>query len=161
MKNRFRTGLIAALCLCAGLLGILTLRTCSGRANEKELVSAAKADTCAVPDTVYLHTEVEEEPQFPGGFKKMLEYIARNQRLPEEYVSWDTYNGPPTERVIVQFIVNKDGSLSDIEILKGLAPPLNKEAVRIIESMPRWTPGRQKGKVVRVRYVTMVTFRIW
>lgn len=50
MKNRFRTGLIAALCLCAGLLGILTLRTCSGGANEKELVSAAKADTCAVPE---------------------------------------------------------------------------------------------------------------
>ena len=159
MKNRFRTGLIAALRLCAGLLGILTLRTCSGRANEKELVSAAKADTCAVPDTVYLHTEVEEEPQFPGGFKKMLEYIARNQRLPEEYASLGCY--PSLERVIVQFIVNKDGSLSDIEILKGLDPPLNKEAVRIIESMPRWTPGRQKGKVVRVRYVTMVTFRIW
>ena len=159
MKNRFRTGLIAALCLCAGLLGILTLRTCSGRANEKELVGINEADTCAVPDTVYLHTEVEEEPQFPGGFKKMLEYIARNQRLPEEYASLGCY--PSLERVIVQFIVNKDGSLSDIEILKGLDPPLNKEAVRIIESMPRWTPGRQKGKVVRVRYVTMVTFRIW
>ncbi|MCR8917073.1 energy transducer TonB [Bacteroides sp. ET225] len=159
MKNRFRTGLIAALCLCAGLLGILTLRTCSGRANEKELVSAAKADTCAVPDTVYLCDEVEEEPQFPGGFKKMLEYIARNQRLPEEYASLGCY--PSLERVIVQFIVNKDGSLSDIEILKGLDPPLNKEAVRIIESMPRWTPGRQKGKVVRVRYVTMVIFRVW
>lgn len=145
-------------CLCIFLLSASTLQSCSGKADEKKpapICTAPEEELVDTSDSVF--SKVEVEPQFPGGRVKMLEYISRNQNLPSSYFSC---TGPPFVRVPVQFTVNKDGSLSDIEIITHRDSILDKEAIRLIHSMPKWTPGRQNGKIVRTRYMIMVSFRI-
>ncbi|MCR8917072.1 energy transducer TonB [Bacteroides sp. ET225] len=155
MKNRFRTGLIAALCLCAGLLNAQALRTCSGEADERELVGINEADTCAVPDTVYLCDEVEEMPQYPGGWGKMLMDIR------EELTKIGPVEvGHMYGHVILQCVINKDGSISDIEVLRSWNPFWDKRAVRALRSLPKLIPGRHNGKPVRVRFVVPVSLRL-
>ena len=148
IKKHLFNGLVIPLCLCANLL--------NAQASDS-FKKVCKADTCALSDTIY--NEVEVEPQFPGGVKKMLEYIRKNQRLPEpEGLVCNI--GPSYGIVVVLFTVNKDGSLADIEIIKHFDPILDKEAVRIIKSMPKWIPGRQNGKIVRARYTVPVMFNL-
>ena len=98
---------------------------------------------------------VESMPSFPGGPSALFEYLARNIMYPvvaEE-------NGIQG-RVIVTFIVEKDGSITDVRVIKPVDPSLDKEAMRVIKSMPRWIPGIQKGVPVRVKYTVPVTFRL-
>ena len=97
----------------------------------------------------------EEMPQFPGGQSAMLDYLAKNINYPvvaEE-------NGIQG-KVIVTFVVERDGSITEVKIAKSVDPSLDKEAVRIVESMPRWKPGKQKGVTVRVKYTVPVQFRL-
>ena len=98
---------------------------------------------------------VEEMPSFPGGDRKLMEYLSENIRYPEELADACIQG-----RVIVSFIVEKDGSISNVKVAKSLAPLLDKEAVRVVSGMPKWIPGRQNGVAVRVRYIIPVTFRL-
>ena len=98
---------------------------------------------------------VEQMPSFPGGMKAMMDYLARNIRYPANAKN-DLIEG----RVILQFIVDKKGRLSDIKVVKSVEPYLDAEAVRVVKSMPRWNPGMQNGKAVKVRYTLPVTFRL-
>lgn len=98
---------------------------------------------------------VEEMPSFPGGASGLLAYLNENIKYPvvaEE-------NGIQG-RVIVTFVVEKDGSITDVKVVKSVDPSLDKEAVRVIRNMPRWKPGKQSGSAVRVKYTTPVTFRL-
>lgn len=95
----------------------------------------------------------EEMPQFPGG--DVAAYIARNLCYPES-----CYKKEIQGRVICQFVVEKDGRLTDVQVVRGVHPDLNKEAVRIIYSMPKWIPGQQRNQVVRVKYTLPVNFKI-
>ena len=105
-------------------------------------------------DTIYLSSE--QLPEFPGGQKAMFQYIADNVVYPASA----RINGIQG-RTICQFIVNKNGSLSDIKILKSSGnKELDEEAVHVISSMPKWTPGRSAGEIVRVKYTIPVTFKI-
>ena len=98
---------------------------------------------------------VEVMPQFPGGQIAMLQYLMKNIKYPEQAVK-EGIQG----RVTVRFIVEKDGSISDVKPVLSVHPLLNKEAVRVVESMPKWTPGKQNGKPVRVRFNLPVMFKL-
>ena len=98
---------------------------------------------------------VEVMPQYPGGPIAMLKYLMENIKYPEQAMK-EGIQG----RVTVRFIVEKDGSISDVKPILSVHPLLNKEAVRVVESMPKWTPGKQNGKPVRVRYNLPVMFKL-
>ena len=98
---------------------------------------------------------VEEQPQFPGGMAALMEYLKKNVRYPATCKEQGLQG-----RVIVQFVVNSDGSICDEKLIKSVDPQLDAEALRVIRSMPKWKPGMQKGKPVRVRYTLPVTFRL-
>lgn len=98
---------------------------------------------------------VEQNPSFPGGDKALMDYLYKNIKYPS--VAQD--NGIQG-RVLVQFVVNKDGSIVDPKVLRSVDPSLDKEAMRVVQAMPKWTPGKQRGKPVRVRFTLPVTFRL-
>lgn len=98
---------------------------------------------------------VEQQPLFPGGPAALLKYLSEHTKYP--VVAQE--NGVQG-RVTVQFVVEKDGSISDVHVLRGVDPSLDKEAVRVVKSMPRWTPGKQNGINVRVNYRVPVLFRL-
>ncbi|MBF1544225.1 MAG: energy transducer TonB [Prevotella salivae] len=98
---------------------------------------------------------VEVMPQFPGGQIAMLQYLMKNIKYPEQAMK-EGIQG----RVTVRFIVEKDGSISDVKPVLSVHPLLNKEAVRVVKSMPKWTPGKQNGKPVRVRFNLPVMFKL-
>lgn len=102
-----------------------------------------------------IHVAVEENPEFPGGTAALMEYLHRNIKYPA-ICRENNIQG----RVLVSFVVNKDGSIVDVEVVRGVNPSLDKEAVRVISQMPNWTPGRQLGRAVRVRYSLPVYFRL-
>ena len=98
---------------------------------------------------------VEQMPSFPGGPSALFEYLSKNIKYPvvaEE-------NGIQG-RVIVTFVVERDGSITDVRVVKSVDPSLDKEAQRVVKSMPRWIPGKQNGSAVRVKYTVPVTFRL-
>jgi len=98
---------------------------------------------------------VEQMPSFPGGQGALMQYLSSNIKYPvvaEE-------NGIQG-RVIIQFVVEKDGSVTDVHVAKSVDPSLDKEAVRVVKSMPKWIPGKQNGAPVRVKYTVPVTFRL-
>ena len=99
---------------------------------------------------------VEQQAEFPGGMKALMKYLAENIKYP--VIAQE--NGIQG-RVICQFTVNKDGTIVDIEVVRsGGDPSLDKEAIRVIKSMPKWAPGKQRGRPVRSRFTLPVTFKL-
>ncbi len=98
---------------------------------------------------------VEEQPMFPGGMEEMMKFLQQNIKYPKEAQEQGKQG-----RVIVQFVVNKDGSIVNDSIVRSVDPLLDAEALRVVRSMPNWTPGKQKGKPVRVRFTLPVTFHL-
>ncbi len=99
---------------------------------------------------------VESMPEFPGGQQALFKYLAENVKYP--VIAQE--NGIQG-RVICQFVVNKDGSIVDVQAVRSSGEPsLDKEAIRVIKSMPKWKPGKQRGKPVRVKYTVPVNFRL-
>ena len=98
---------------------------------------------------------VEKMPSFPGGDAALFKYLSDNVKYP--VIAQE--NGVQG-RVICQFVVNRDGSIVDVEVVRSVDPSLDKEAIRVIKSMPKWSPGQQRGKPVRVKYTLPVNFRL-
>lgn len=98
---------------------------------------------------------VEQMPSFPGGISGLRTYLNQNIRYPAE-AQENCVQG----RVVVSFVVGKDGHISDVTVLRSVDPSLDKEAIRVIRNMPRWSPGKQGGEPVRVRYNVPVSFRL-
>ena len=98
---------------------------------------------------------VEQMPSFPGGQAALFEFLSKNIRYPVEAEE----NGIQG-RVIVTFVVERDGSITDVRVVKSVDPSLDKEAVRVTKSMPHWNPGMQNGGPVRVKFTLPVTFRL-
>ena len=118
-----------------------------------------------VPPTVEEEEEVAEEeifevveqmPEFPnGGMAGLMQFLSKNIKYPTIAQENGTQG-----RVTVQFVVNRDGSIVDAKVIRGVDPYLDKEALRVINSMPKWKPGMQRGKPVRVKYTVPVMFRL-
>ena len=98
---------------------------------------------------------VERMPCFPGGDQKMQDFIEKNLHYPKECAE----NGIQG-RVIIDFVVERNGTLTNIRVVKSVNPALDKEALRIVKLMPKWIPGRQSYKEVRVKYIIPITFRL-
>ncbi|MBO6078193.1 MAG: energy transducer TonB [Bacteroidaceae bacterium] len=107
------------------------------------------------PEEEEVFMVVEDQPEFPGGTAALLEYLRKNIKYPA-ICRENNIQG----RVIVSFVVNKDGGIVDPEVIKGVNPSLDKEALRVISTMPKWKPGYQRGKPVRVKYTVPVNFRL-
>ena len=96
---------------------------------------------------------VEKMPSFPGGSEALKEYLKKNTRYPNP-------DACIQGRVVVVFVVDEKGNLSDVKVARSVESSLDAEAVRVVKSMPRWNPGIEKGKAVKVRYTLPVTFRL-
>ena len=98
---------------------------------------------------------VEEMPAFPGGEAKLMEYVAKNVKYPQ--IARET---GVQGRVYVNFVVEPDGSVSNVSVLRGIGGGCDEEAIRVVKSMPKWKPGKQRGKAVRVSYMLPVNFKL-
>ncbi|MCR5395342.1 MAG: TonB family protein [Bacteroidales bacterium] len=98
---------------------------------------------------------VEEQPEFPGGESALMQYLRDHLRYP----AFAQENGIQG-RVVLSFIVERDGSIANIEAMRSPAEELTKESIRVVQSMPKWKPGKQRGKAVRVKYVLPVVFHL-
>ena len=140
--------------------------------NDSEVEEStiqASDDTQAAVEVKYTPVEVEEEeveeqqifqvveemPEFPGGMGECMKFLGKNIKYPT--ISQE--NGVQG-RVIIQFVVNKDGSIVDAQVARGVDPYLDKEALRVVGLMPKWSPGKQRGKAVRSQFILPVMFRL-
>ena len=123
----------------------------TGSAHETDILKAPLLETSEKG----VFAQVEQMPHFAGGDKALMEFLAQNVRYPKEAVD-SGWQG----RVVVSFIVEKDGSLSEIKTVKSVKPVLDEEAVRVVNAMPKWTPGKHNGNAVRVKYNIPVSFRL-
>ena len=98
---------------------------------------------------------VEQMPQFPGGPAALMEYLSKNVRYPEE-----AYKNGIQGRVIATFVIEKDGSITEARVVKSVDSQIDAEALRVVNSMPNWIPGRQNGEPVRVKYTVPITFKL-
>ena len=99
---------------------------------------------------------IENKPEFPGGQAAMFKFIAEHTKYPEIAKE----NGI-TGKVFVQFVIDKDGSVTDVKVIRGVDPYLDKEAVRVVKSMPKWKPGSQRGKPVKVSFQLPINFTLY
>ena len=106
-------------------------------------------------DEVPVFQVVEEMPEFPGGMGECLKFLGKNIKYPVE-----AQKAGVQGKVIVQFVVEKDGNIANPKVVRSIDPDLDGEAIRVISIMPKWKPGMQKGQPVRVKYTVPVTFRL-
>lgn len=126
--------------------------------NGQNAPEPVRSETLYKPQPVNrnsVYDVVEQMPSFPGGISGLKTYLNQNTRYPAE-AQENCVQG----RVVVSFVVGKDGHISDVTVLRSVDPSLDKEAVRVIRNMPRWTPGKQGGEPVKVRYNVPVSFRL-
>ena len=138
-------------------------------AEVEESTIQASDETDKAVEVKYVPVEVEEEeveeqqifqvveemPEFPGGMAECMKFLSKNIKYPT--ISQE--NGVQG-RVIVQFVVNRDGSIVDAKVMRGVDPYLDKEALRVVGLMPKWSPGKQRGKAVRSQFILPVMFRL-
>ena len=140
---------------------LITFNSCINRDNKNETDEAIDETEAAVVESEVINDDsedfvvVEEMPAFPGGNEGLMKFLSDSTRYP--VVAQE--NGIQG-RVIVNFVVEKNGSLSDFQIVKGVDPSLDNEALRVLRLMPDWIPGKQKGENVRVRFTLPVVFRL-
>lgn len=121
--------------------------------KAKEVI--AQPEPPKQPEESKVFDVVEQMPSFPGGQGALLEYLASHVKYP--VVAQE--NGVQG-RVVVSFVVERDGSITDVRVVRSVDPSLDREAARVVSSMPRWTPGKQNGSAVRVKYNVPVMFKL-
>ena len=130
----------------------------AAEAAELTKAEAKASDATAPADTTknVVYDVTETMPQFPGGQGVMMKYLAANIKYPASAVK-----AKKQGRVIVSFVIQKDGSVTNARIVRSVDPELDAEALRIVKAMPNWTPGTQDGKPVNVRYTIPVVFSLY
>ena len=135
----------------------------------EESTIQASDDTQAAVEVKYTPVEVEEEEveeeqifqiveeaaSFPGGIGECMKWLGKNIKYPTISQEYGVQG-----RVIVQFVINRDGSIVDAKVVRGVDPYLDKEALRVVNQMPKWSPGKQRGKAVRCQFTLPVQFRL-
>ena len=124
------------------MMAILCLMTANA---QKTVVSQSKQN---VYDTV------EQMPEFPGGMPAMIEFLQTNLKYPSDAKKQNVGG-----RVLVMFVVEVDGTISNVRVARNVFPSLDAEAVRVVKAMPKWNPGKEKGKPVRVNFSLPVVFK--
>ena len=125
----------------------------TAKGNTKSNATQAQSDSDF--DENQLFQIVEEMPEFPGGMGACLKFLMANTEYPEKAKAQKVEG-----KVSVKFVVEKDGSISNPQIIKGGNPLLNDEALRVVNSMPKWKPGKQRGEAVNVKFTVPVAFRL-
>lgn len=134
----------------ASLMLAVAPATAAPRGKATTAKNKSAAATAASDEVLEV---AEEMPQFPGGQGAMIEWIQKNIKYPEA-----AKHLTKTERVMVKFIVTKDGSVKDAKVVRSVNPELDKEALRLVRKMPKFTPGKQDGKPVNVAYILPIAF---
>ena len=122
-----------------------------GDADKKE----ASTQTEAKVDENGIHQVCEEMPEFPGGMRECMNWLSKNVNYPATAQEKGIQG-----RVIIQFVVERDGSITEPKVVRGVDPDLDKEALRVVSAMPNWKPGKHKGEAVRVKYTLPVMYRL-
>ncbi len=148
-KSKSKTGNRIALALFTIVFAFVTF-SCSEN-NVTDFNNNRK--TVMADDSVYSVTEVP--PQFPGGMGKLMEYLASNIKYPQE-ANENKIEG----KVYLSFIVEPDGSISNVKVLKGIGYGCDKEAARVLKQIPKWSPGKDKGEAVRVKFNIPIRFKL-
>ena len=142
-------------------VGIKDQEGTKDRTIEAARVAVVEAAPVEVTEVVQqevsqkIHEVVEQPPQFPGGQSALLSWLSQNIHYPPVAEENGIYG-----RVVVSFVVESDGSISNVQVVRGVDPSLDKEAVRVTKAMPKWLPGKQNGQAVRVKYNLPVTFKL-
>lgn len=136
------------------LLALLILAAAGPLSAQQCMAATTSSSQRTVnPDKIY--DAVDEDPVFPGGDTALMQYIANHIQYPrgaaENYIQG---------KVIVKFAVMSDGSIGEVKVVRGKDPELDKEAIRVVKLLPRFTPGKLNGQPVNVWYVTSITFRL-
>lgn len=140
--------------------GIVAMTACSNGNIQRTVSDNVKQWRTAVikptadPDSSKIFGAAEDMPSFPGGEKALMQYIKDNTYYPKEMCE-----GAAQGRVMVGFVINEDGSISDVKVLRSLTPEFDEVAVKIVKGMPKWNPGKQNGKAVKTKYTVPVSFR--
>jgi len=142
---------------------VVAKETQEGDPDATELIIAPEAVAApskgavidAAPAEDKIFTAVEQQPEFPGGQAELYKYLGKNIRYPSA-ASRANVSG----KVFLQFVVNTDGSITDVEVVKGVGFGCDEEAQRVVKGMPKWKPGRQSGRAVRVKYTLPVNFQL-
>lgn len=126
---------------------------------KEEVVAPVSPEAKEAPADSTAKEEVfmvaEQMPEYPGGMKEMLKFLQDNLKYPENAMKNNVQG-----RVIVQFVVEKDGTPTEFKVLRSVDPDLDAEALRVLQTMPKWKPGMQRGEVVRVKYTVPVSFKL-
>ena len=144
---------------------LILFSNCANMESEDKATKNEEVEVKAIPEVVKNDTltatandafdVVEEMPEFPGGMEALMTFLSRNIKYPS-----DAQNKGVQGRVVIQFVVNTDGKIEDAHVVRSVQSELDKEALRVINSMPNWKPGKQKGEVVRVKYTVPIAFRL-
>ncbi|MBO4813903.1 MAG: energy transducer TonB [Muribaculaceae bacterium] len=124
------------------MMAILCLMTANA---QKTVVSQSKQNVYDV---------VEQMPEFPGGMPAMIEFLQTNLKYPSDAKKQNVGG-----RVLVMFVVETDGTISNVRVAKNVFPSLDAEAVRVVKAMPKWNPGKEKGKPVRVNFSLPIVYK--
>ena len=135
--------------------------TMEGEVDQDQTPDIQKPKSVEMPNGMVVDAKedafdvVEQMPEFPGGPKALMDYLMENVKYPKTAFDADIQG-----RVIAQFVVDKEGTVKDAHVVKSVDPALDAEALRVINNMPKWRPGRQNGKVVNVKYTIPVNFNL-
>ena len=163
LEKRQRLGKAAVVAgLSVGLLGANQVALAQQPDTQRMDTTEVILEGCVVPEMGEVgnpehevYQIVEQMPQFSNGEEAMMQYIAEQVKYPAEAKKSGVQG-----RVFVGFVVEPDGSLSDFKVLRGIGHGCDEEALRVVESMPKWKPGMQRGKAVRVQYLVPVNFML-
>lgn len=108
-----------------------------------------------VEETDEIHITAEENPSFPGGITQFYQYVAKHLEYPKQAIRNGTEG-----KVYIKFVIDRDGSISNAEVLKGINQACDEEALRVIKNSPRWNPGKQRGQAVRVQMTLPISFKL-
>ena len=155
MTKKFFMLLTAIMLMSTGAMAQSNVRKSNvNRAKQVSAKNVKKQDVPKSEDDDEVCIVAEEQPEFPGGEAALMTYIKKNLKYPPEALKKGI-----SGRVNVTFIVEKDGTLSNIGIMRSPDPSLSEAAIRVVSSMPKWKAGRNQGNLVRVEYVLPITFR--
>ena len=142
-KNEKLNGLWWRLLTAMSVLAILLMVNTNAMAQSKKAANEKVLE------------KAEVMPEYPGGDQAMMQFVAENVKYPQDAIDKEI-----SGRVLVSFVVEKDGSIGDVKVVKGIGGGCDEEAVRVVNTMPKWKPGMDKGKPVRVSYMMPITFKL-